>query len=133
MSLESTSFSFLMYFSTILRFNEAATLLVVITIILLLKHIKSTKVSDLMFLNCLLMLVICVWLCHNSFHIVQPHRYDNLFPKKTFSHHVYFWFTFLAWFAHNIEDFRNLIERKFMEGVLNLEYFLDVALGHLSI
>ena len=74
-----------------------------------------------------------VWLCHDPFHIVRPHKYDNLFPRGTLSHHVYFQFTFLAWFAHGIVDFRDLIKREFREGVLDLEYFHDVALGRLSV
>jgi len=65
---------------------------------------------------------VCIWLYYNPFHIIWPHIYNNLFSREMFSCHVYFLFTFLAWFAYNIIDFRNIIKRKF-----------GVVLGYLSI
>lgn len=63
MLLKSTLFIFLMYFSMISRSNEVATLLVIMMIILLLKYMKSTKVSDLIYLSYWLMLAIYTFDC----------------------------------------------------------------------
>lgn len=56
----STSFSSFIYFSTILKSKETATLLVVIMISLLLEQVE---ISDFTSLNVLLMLKICVLVC----------------------------------------------------------------------
>jgi len=61
MLLELTSFSFLMYFYIILRSDEKAILLVFITIPLLSECMKLTEILDLIFLNCLLILAMCVF------------------------------------------------------------------------
>ena len=63
MLLKSTLFIFLMYFSMISRSNEVATLLAIMMIILLLKYMKSTKVSDLIYLSYWLMLAIYTFDC----------------------------------------------------------------------
>ena len=63
MLLKSILFIFLMYFSMISRSNEVATLLVIMMIILLLKYMKSTKVSDLIYLSYWLMLAIYTFDC----------------------------------------------------------------------
>lgn len=63
MLLKSTSFIFLMYFFMISRSNEVATLLAIMMIILLLKYMKSTKVSDLIYLSYWLMLAIYTFDC----------------------------------------------------------------------
>ena len=63
MLLKSTLFIFLMYFSMISRSNEVATSLMIIMIILFLKYIKSTKVSDLIYLSYWLILAIYTFDC----------------------------------------------------------------------
>jgi len=135
MLLESTLFSSSIYFSTILRSDETAILLVITTIFLLLEYINLTEISHLMFLNCLLMLAICIFDC-----AIILSTLSNLIDmiicfldRVTFSYHVYFWFIFLAWFAYDIVDFRYLIESVFREDILDLEYFLDIAPRYLSI
>ena len=51
MLLELTSSISLMYFSMTLRSDETEILLVVTTILLLLEYMKSTEVSNLIFLS----------------------------------------------------------------------------------
>jgi len=98
MLLESTLFSSSIYFSTILRSDETAILLVITTIFLLLEYINLTEVSHLMFLNCLLMLAICIFDCaiilSTLFNLID--MIICFLDRVTFSYHVYFWFIFLA-------------------------------------
>ena len=59
-SFKLTTSIFLMYFSMILRSKVEVTLLVIIVKPLLSAQMKSAIISDLMFLNALLILAICL-------------------------------------------------------------------------
>ena len=63
MSFELILFSFFMYYFTMLKYKEAATLLVIITIPLLLKQIQLAEISDFTFFNALLILSIYELAC----------------------------------------------------------------------
>ena len=63
MSLEYISFKSFTYFSTTFKFKVVAILLVMIIILLLLNQIKSTEISNLIFLRSLLMLETCIFDC----------------------------------------------------------------------